>query len=44
MKYYVAIGEASKRLGVCIKTIRRLGIDTPPDCSWRGIYSPQLGS
>ncbi|MFX0064972.1 MAG: IS607 family transposase [Candidatus Hermodarchaeota archaeon] len=32
MKYYVAIGEASKRLGVCIKTIRRWDKDGKIHC------------
>ena len=32
MKYYVAIGEASKRLGVCIKTIRRWDRDGKIHC------------
>ncbi|MFX1535489.1 MAG: IS607 family transposase [Promethearchaeota archaeon] len=32
MKYYVAIGEASKRLGVCIKTVRRWHRDGKIHC------------
>ncbi|MFX0062122.1 MAG: IS607 family transposase [Candidatus Hermodarchaeota archaeon] len=32
MKHYVAIGEASKRLGVCIKTLRRWDKDGKIHC------------